>query len=127
MDSGILFTVLVYIILGIAVFCAWLLCGPTAWAVVVIILVGHILRDCVHGIGREGNELRCRPWPAWSDYVAVVLAILLVCSAWQCRERSTGASVFLLVLGLIYGAAHARQIVVRDGHYYGWVTPNALV
>lgn len=132
--------VVIYVTLLVLFLAAWLVNDPICVGVAATLILGHIGRDCTQGLHRADNPERLKPWPWWTDYVALIFAAVLLfgaCNVWirnetcpywsvPCLSRAaaTPASVILIIFSVIFGITHGRQIIVRDGHYYHWLLPS---
>jgi len=67
-----------------------------------IIMVAHLYKDAT-GMTH---------WPHWTEFCGMVLAGVLVYSGWKIDNS------FVVCLGVLKLAAHARQCILQDNRYY---------
>ena len=112
MADNNVFMVIVYLILGIATATALYSRNYVAMLVLLVIMGSHVFREFIH----SGDM-----WPRWTEFLAVTLGVILVGSAWCCKDNCMWGSGFIILLGGIYGFEHGRQIITGDGKYYDWL------
>ena len=65
------------------------------------------------------NNHRCNPY--WVEFISVIIAIIIIYIGLININERMICSLIIIIVGLIFGITHTRQIFIKDNNYYKWM------